>query len=163
MTAAASPEALRSNRWAFGPWCFVVGEVKLLPSPLEARGMNGTWPMDARHRLIILDLFGELVYQALTLQQPYASALASGSKTVENRSFRRTISEGGKWYGLHSGKTFYGGMFSAQKLLDGWRSDPEGLPSMWPEAPTRLLSLPRGVLLGIVRFDACVRHPDAVE
>lgn len=39
------PFRLRANPSAFGPWCYLIDRVVLLPEPMPCRGMNGTWPI----------------------------------------------------------------------------------------------------------------------
>jgi hypothetical protein len=41
-----SPEAAGSP-WAFGPWCYRVSDVLVLPQPVPCRGMQGWWPVPA--------------------------------------------------------------------------------------------------------------------
>lgn len=36
---------LVKDRWAFGPWCWMVGEVRLLDTPIPCRGMPGLFPL----------------------------------------------------------------------------------------------------------------------
>lgn len=88
--------------------------------------------------------------RALTLQQPYASAIAIGPKRIENRPWRRTLPAGGEWVALHAGRTLYEGQSSddlhAQMVECGWTDCP------------LLGDLPRGVLLGVMHVDAIVWH-----
>lgn len=157
-----TPAELRADPWAGGPWCWVVGEVKLLPEPIPFRGMQGLWPLPADVRLALWTATGLQVGAALTLLQPYASAVASGEKTVENRPWRRTIPEGGLWVGLHAGKALYCPFPDARPAerdawvrnqLLRWRRE-----ERWLEAP-ELADLPRGMLLGAMRIDEIVAYP----
>lgn len=43
--------------------------------------------------------------RALTVQQPWASAIARGSKTVENRPRNPGIPTGGEWIAIHAGQS----------------------------------------------------------
>jgi len=36
---------LAKDLWAFGPWCWMVGEVRLLDQPIPCRGMPGLFPL----------------------------------------------------------------------------------------------------------------------
>jgi hypothetical protein len=36
---------LINDRWAFGPWCWMVGEVRLLEAPMACRGAQGLFPL----------------------------------------------------------------------------------------------------------------------
>jgi hypothetical protein len=45
LLAETDPFGLHGNPSAFGPWCFVIDEVRLLPEPIPCRGMQGSWPV----------------------------------------------------------------------------------------------------------------------
>jgi hypothetical protein len=154
LEAVVTPAELLDDPWAFGEWCFILDEVRLLPTPIPCRGMQGWWPLSAALRLDLYKATGEQVNSALTLQQPYASAISHGPKRIENRPQRRRISPGGVWLGLHAGKALYD---RAGVLLMEWRSGPDPL---WPDAPT-LTDLPLGVLLGAMHVTECLRYPEA--
>lgn len=172
-----SPADLTNDPWAFGPWCFVVDTVRLLDEPIPCRGMQGWWPLEEhlRARLSALCPMGTYVTSALTLLQPYASAIACGPKRVENRPTRRGIPPGGVWLGLHAGKALHcpsdwyddspGAPRRAEQAEDwvdqeltAWRVGEDGEPS-WPDAPP-VDQLPRGCLLGVMRIVECLRFPD---
>jgi hypothetical protein len=54
------PESLDlSGRWAFGPWCHVVGEKFILPEPIPCRGMQGWWPVEPGDAIALLRLLRE--------------------------------------------------------------------------------------------------------
>lgn len=71
---------------------------------------------------------------ALTIRQPFASAIMAGVKPVENRTWAPASQFIGERLYIHAGKTFWGG-------------DLDGLTNLWPDMPD---DLPRGVLLGHV-------------
>ncbi len=109
----------------------------------------------------MFDLVGEDVRSALTLLQPYASAIAVGPKRVENRPWRRTIPPGGLWVGLHAGKTFYDGQDESESLLDCWRIQDVAFPDdpHWPNAPCTA-ELPLGCMLGAMHVREILRYPE---
>jgi hypothetical protein len=144
------PEELRADPWAFGPWCWCIGAVRLLHQPVPHRGMNGLWPLSAEARAACWRELQIEVLSGLTIQQPYGSAVAAGLKRVENRSWRRHLAPG-TWLGLHVG---IAPVEDAEDFLDEWREN-----GQWPDAPA-LRELPRGVLLGAFRVDAITRYPD---
>jgi hypothetical protein len=156
-----TPEQLRADPWAFGPWCHHVDEVRLLVRPIPARGMQGRWPLSHELRVAMQLQLDVVVTNALTLLQPYASAIAIGPK-------RMIVPPGGLWLGLHAGKELYGGPEYAAELLADWRcacipgprsggAPPDG-PS-WPTAPN-VAELPLGVLLGAMHVAGSYRYPD---
>lgn len=156
-----TPDQLLADPWAFGPWCWVVGEVRNLREPIPVRGMQGLWPLDEEHREVLSSLcpMGTYVRSALTLLQPYASAIAFGPKRVENRPWRKHIPAGGLWIGLHAGRELYGSQDNAELLLRGWRTGVLEEGPHWPEAP-EVDALPRGLLLGAMRIDAILAYPE---
>lgn len=160
-----TPVELLADPWAFGPWCWCIDEVRLFDRPRPARGMQGLWPLgeadwfacnnlalglDPSTRLRHAD---GVVHSALTLLQPYASAIAIGQKRVENRPWRRTIGQDGSWFALHAGRGDYP---RADDLVEEWR-EPGGI---WRDAPD-LAAMPRGALLGVMHVARIARHPDA--
>lgn len=142
-------------------------------------------PADLKRSLFI-DC-GEVVSSGLTLQQPYATAIAGydgivktpptpdgetigwtysrvripGPKRVENRDWRRTVPPGGMWIGLHAGKALYGGAGHVRTMLAGWRRGAvnpiPGIP-VWADGP-QIGDLPLGVLLGAMRIDEILKYP----
>lgn len=79
--------------------------------------------------------------RALTLKQPFATAIAVGPKRIENRP-RRTIPRAWAlpvWIALHAGKTW-------------WKVDQQNWMEMWPESP-KPHEMPKGALLGVMRVD----------
>lgn len=153
---------LRADPWAFGPWCWIVDDVRLFDTPLPTRGMQGLWPISLARTVDALDaLAGDRQpWSALTLLQPYATAIALGPKRVENRPWRRRIPRGGLWVGLHAGRGLYDG---AAELVDEWREAPDALfpqCGIWPEAPD-LAAMPRGALLGVMHVARIDRFPES--
>lgn len=178
-----TPAELLDDPWATGPWCWRVGEVRLLPEPIACRGMQGLWPVEDIDESVAQAL-DDLVpgrvrtWTALTLLQPYASAIAAGVKRIENRPWRRAIGPKGMWVGLHAGKALYipddavlpkrvCGQTRAEQareytedLLNGWRvrnvlrSEP-----YWPDAPA-VDDLPLGVMLGAMHVAEILRYPE---
>lgn len=134
------PAELAQDPWAFGPWCFVIDDVRVLDAPIPARGMQGMWPLNEEHRTALSALcpMGTYVTTALTLLQPYASAIAYGPKRIENRPWRRTLPPQGLWVGLHAGVAWY-----------------SPLPA-WFTGDTA--KVPRA-LLGAMHFAECLRYP----
>ncbi len=84
--------------------------------------------------------------RCLSLKQPYAAAIAAGVKPWENRPRRLCPdSRWPMWVGLHAST--------------GWM---DGLPSsLWPDVPSKA-DAPRGVVLGLVRFDLVLDYPPLV-
>lgn len=151
---------LTTNPWAVGPWCWCIDDVRLLPEPIPARGMQGLWPISSAPIVHALDaLIGDRQrWSALTLLQPFASAIAVGPKRVENRPWHRRVPRGGMWVALHAGKGLYD---RGDLLVRAWReTDIDGPPfGLWPEAPD-LADMPRGALLGVMRVARIVRYPE---
>jgi hypothetical protein len=180
-----TPAEVAEDPWAFGPWCFVVAEVRLLAEPIPCRGMQGWWPLQwlageamespperraAKALSALVPEINAYDWRALTQLQPYASAIAAGVKRIENRPQRRRIPEGGVWLGLHAGRSLYSVLGSAvsaadraetaRLTLEHWRTpEAAGRPAMWPDAP-QLDELPMGVMLGAMRITQCLRYPD---
>ena len=80
---------------------------------------------------------------ALTLQQPYATAIWPGPKRVENRPLPTVplpLPRGGRWLALHAGKAWYPGGLEAVRRL-------------WPECP-HSQAMPLGSLLGVFHVHA---------
>lgn len=159
-----SGKNLASDPWAFGPWCWVVDDVRLLPKPVPARGMQGLWPIDSAPLVHALDELAGVRqrWSALTLLQPYASAIAVGPKRIENRPWRRRVPPGGLWVALHAGK----GLFNdAAGLVRVWRevSAVTGQPfGLWPGAPD-LAGMPRGCLLGVMHIANILKYPETTS
>ncbi len=40
---ALLPESLKNNRWAFGPYCWMLKRVVKLPEPVPCKGSQGLW------------------------------------------------------------------------------------------------------------------------
>lgn len=175
-----TPADLRDDPWAFGPWCWVVDRVELLPEPVPCRGMQGLWPVDdGAIARALWELVPDIrVWSALTLLQPYASAIAIGPKRIENRPWRRRIPAGGLWIGLHAGAALYCpdeavipyrecGRPRAEQardyvegVLDDWR-EVWPLPSPhWTNAPT-VAELPLGCMLGAIHIAAILPYPES--
>lgn len=138
-----TPAELAADPWAFGPWCFVIDDVRVLDTPIPVRGMQGIWPLVEEHRTVLSALcpMDTYVTSALTLLQPYASAIAYGTKRIENRPWRRTLPPHGLWVGLHAGVSWY------------------SPPPAWFAGDAA--KVPRGVLLGVMHFAECLRYPAA--
>lgn len=174
MTTRLHFEDLSADPWAFGPWCFVIADVRILPTPIPCRGMQGWWPMEEEHRDALSAICPlrpyDRVLSAVTLLQPFASAVAYGPKRIENRPVRRRIPPGGVWLGLHAGKALYCSDAIARgttsrtvqadafvrRMLTRWSLGAE--PPSWPEAP-RVEQLPRGCLLGAMHIVDCLPYP----
>lgn len=154
------PAELLQEPWAFGPWCWRIDEVRLLPTPLASRGMQGLFPLDLALEATLSALCptGYRTRWGMTLLQPFATAIAIGPKRIENRPWRRNIPPTGLWVGLHAGKALYD---RAEELLEEWRDDPYARgPGIWPEAPP-LEELPRGAMLGVMHVAEILRYPVA--
>lgn len=155
-----TPAELLADPWACGPFCWVISEVRLLATPMAARGMQGLWPVAPYQRPPLEALAGGPVAGALTVLEPYASAIARGPKRIENRSWSRSLSDGGMWVGLHAGKQLYD---NAGLLLQVWRR-PSAEHHLWPEQPLwseapRVDQLHRGVLLGVMHVRIILPYP----
>lgn len=151
---------LRDDPWAFGPWCWCIDDVRLLPHPIPARGMQGLWPISTASTVNALDaLAGDRQqWSGLTLLQPFATAIALGPKRVENRPWRRRIPPGGLWVALHAGKGLYD---RAGLLVRVWQEAGDGPPfGIWSDAPD-LADMPRGALLGVMHVARIDRYPKA--
>lgn len=172
---------LHANAWAFGPWCYPVAEVIALPAPLQGiKGMLGLWALPPEVRAVILAQTGHDVEHGMTLQQPYASAIAYGPKRVENRPQRRHLPPEGKWVAIHAGLSLYcpdhwlrsgrdaGDSVASIRhlyvtdLLDLWRHGDE-TRAMWPDAPATVEALPLAAILGIMRLMPAQAYGDPDE
>lgn len=76
--------------------------------------------------------------KALTIQQPWASAIMAGVKRVENRT----------WATKHRGSLV---------IHAGRTIDPEGIEIIGILAPELVEAVPTGVVLGVVELVDCVR------
>lgn len=91
--------------------------------------------------------------RALSVSQPFATALASGAKPVENRSTPLGRKHVPCWLGLHAAKSWY-------------PLDDRKLVQLWPERPWNvtpgcgLEKYPRGVMLGLMYIDWAAFYPD---
>lgn len=156
------PDELLANPWATGPWCWCIDDVRLL-GPLsqpKVRGMPGLWPLDEMRRNLLRLELGLEVRDALTVLEPFATAIAVRRKPVENREWRRNLPPEGRWIGLHAGTRFYD---RAEHLLREWREGDRllGREPIWPDAPTSLIGFRLDRLLGAFHVSEIVRYPDA--
>lgn len=85
---------------------------------------------------------------ALTVQQPFASAIIAGPKRVENRPWAPTRPLP-MWIAIHAG---VGSFHLLPADFDSW------LDRIWPGRQG--VPLPRGVFLGVARVDRVVRGRD---
>lgn len=88
---------------------------------------------------------------ALTVRQPWASAIAYGPKRIENRTWPLP-SSAGPWLALHAGKR----RPTRAEQEELWPD----LRQHWPAVPDAS-ALPLGALLGLVRVEACPALEDA--
>lgn len=159
--SAPSNADLLANPWAFGPFCYVVGEVVPFGAPLLGiKGMLGRWGLDSSTAAVVRAVSGVDVRVGFTLQQPYASAIAYGPKRIENRPTRWIVPPEGIWMAIHAGATLYGGKHRTGELLAAWQGhdidrDDFGL---WRGCPP-LEDLPRSAILGVMRIDHCLAYP----
>ena len=84
--------------------------------------------------------------KAVTVLQPYASAIAAGVKPWENRPRPIRLDDGPIWLALHAGLKLYP---SAEIYQRAYRKS-----GVWPDAPD-LAALPMGAILGVMRIDDC--------
>ena len=84
--------------------------------------------------------------KAVTVLQPYASAIAAGVKPWENRPRPIRLDDGPIWSTLHAGLKLYP---SAEIYQRAYRKS-----GMWPDAPD-IEALPMGAILGVMRIDDC--------
>jgi hypothetical protein len=177
---------LLKDRWAFGPWCYTVAELFTLSAPLAiSRGMLGFWPLETAVAATLHTLTGRAVNLGMTLQQPYASAIAYGPKRIENRPQRRSLPPEGLWVALHAGGTLYcpeqrlksatdagdsqrsARYLYVHDLLDEWRhgftADGAKCVPMWEDAPDSVAGLPLSCILGVMRLEGPNRYPDKPE
>ena len=147
--------------WAFGPWCWLLDEVIPLEIPIPCKGMPGIWPLGApplpsvgsKSSLERLAGAGVQLAGGLSLQQPYASAIAIGPKRVENRTWRRKVPPGGMWLALHAASTFYPG---GEDLIAAWRFHGPGVPGddqvgLWLDAPAHREGYPTSGIIAVIR------------
>jgi len=73
--------------------------------------------------------------RALTVLQPFASALMFGPKDPENRFQRLHLPEGGIWVAIHAGLRLY-------------PANEAGIREVWPECPA-FKDMVRGSILGL--------------
>lgn len=110
--------------------------------------------------------------RALTLWQPWASAILAGVKGWENRPWApvqlRDRPARPLWLGLHAGLATDRGLeLEADCSPEGWRHGPPSgwdiLEALWPDCPGRRPGdYPRG-LLGLVRYDLAVEYERLAE
>jgi len=82
--------------------------------------------------------------QALTLWQPWATALAQGPKDVENRGWQPAwMPADGLWLAIHAAKRAMAG------------EDLAFVRGLWPEARRRS-EWPRGAIVGLVHVDRVI-------
>ena len=157
-----TPDDLVLDPWALGPVCFVIDEVRCLPKPIPCRGAQGWWSFDSEMYAPLAELACAPLRRALTLQQPYASAIAVGPKRVENRTVGRRIPPQGLWVGLHAGKTLYRPESAHGRLAAWWNEElSEWRRELWPDAPS-VEALPFGAMLGVMHVAVCLRYPEEV-
>lgn len=89
--------------------------------------------------------------KALTVQQPYASAIVTGPKTGENRTWAPSLKQlaPGDWVAIHAGAALY----KAVKQKHFTEAYTKGIPPLWPECPA-FDKLPRGAVIGVARLRA---------
>jgi hypothetical protein len=137
---------LFDNPWAFGPYCWMIDRVIALPEPVHVSGLQGLWPVKPPLLEQLRNLCPEAsgLSTALTIKQPYASAILLGKKRVENRVWRRTLPAGGLWLGLHAASTLY--PYTHDLIREFRTKGPHG--ALWPDVPS-IDRLPLGKMLGI--------------
>jgi len=87
---------------------------------------------------------------ALTVLQPWASALVLGHKPVENRTRACPAAlPPGAWLAIHAGRL-------DARVLSPHRN--QALRELWPDAPASWLSLPKGTFVGAIRIEGYGRH-----
>lgn len=92
---------------------------------------------------------------AISVGQPFASAILEGRKTVENRTYQPRaggLPEGGMWLALHACKELASAETFAAELA--------ALRLVWPELPT---DLPRSAVLGFVHVCAVADVADVSD
>lgn len=160
-------EDLLRDPWATGRWCWVVDDVQRLRRPVPLRGSLGLWRLPPSVDAF-LHLGDDAPTHALTVLQPFASAIIDGPKRVENRDWRFKVPAGGRWIGVHAGKEWWshaeaaGGRCAAD-LIEEWADRPDPLwpqQGIWPEArnyyPT---NMGLGVLIGAMHVDQILEYP----
>lgn len=132
---------LATNRWATGPWCWHADRAVRLATPVPCRGALSLWWLtEDQARLFDPAL---RVRRALTVLQPYTSALVAGVKDIENRTWRPYLAPDEEWVAVHASKAPYP---NAVEVLEDWRHDGD-----WPDAPP-LRSMPLGSIVGAVHL-----------
>ena len=86
----------------------------------------------------------QLDIRALSMKQPYASAILSGGKRAENRPRKLGIRPGGEWLLLHASRGFYW----TREDWERWGLDL--LWETWADAPGERGAYERGVILGVI-------------
>lgn len=93
-----------------------------------------------------------MIWKALSLSQPYASAIAIGPKRIENRSTPIARNVAPCWVGLHAAKSWY--PLDDADLLELWPERP------WSTVPgAGMQHYPRGVMLGAMFIDWVEEYP----
>lgn len=83
--------------------------------------------------------------RALTLWQPWGTAIIHGPKDVENRSWGPPRNLVGRWLVIHAGKRFQ-------------EDAPLQIRALWPELPPRA-AIPLGALLGVAHLTGVIPAP----
>lgn len=93
--------------------------------------------------------------KALTVQQPYASAIIIGPKTGENRTWTPSLKQlaPGDWVAIHAGAALYRGA-KRPHFTEGYTKE---TPPLWRECPA-FDKLPRGAVIGVARLRAFLTH-----
>jgi hypothetical protein len=171
LKAEAAMEALRADPWAFGPYCWLIDEVFQLPAPVPCKGLLNLWETTAEQRAAFASAgFTEakVPKQALSVRQPWASAIIHGPKRVENRTWARKLPPGGLWLAVHAASALDG----TQEDVRGWLAVVLGRPNrrppphpqlarlhgLWPSAPP-LAALPLGAIIGAVHVHRILEYP----
>ncbi len=107
----------------------------------------------------------EQMIRGLTVRQPWASAIISGAKDVENRTWtppgygladpgqeNDVIPDSLTWLAIQSGKQMY--------KFDNPGLDLHALREVWPGLPQEPNAMPRGVILGLARLDRVMAWSD---
>lgn len=95
--------------------------------------------------------------QALTILQPYASAIIDGPKRRENRTWR--LAETPLWIAVHAGVA----PFRYDSLVEKLRVH-DAMVRHWPRmGALPWLVLPRGAVLGAMLIDRCERYETTPE
>lgn len=108
--------------------------------------------------------------RAITLHQPWASAILAEVKPWENRTWapRALLDGGALWLALHAGQATDRSLSKVVEPATAWTTRRTGwdrLRDLWPSMPGRRPEdYPRGIL-GLVRFDgagAIADYPEAL-